>query len=144
MTREGQLIPFETSYITINDLEILESERTKTRGLCKYLLNYTFLMLKHLEKKFVKLWNVSEDANGVPACRCYIRAALNNDYVVVRREKLFNNNGKIIKGSYNFSVIENIDELDQVCIARLTQNIYYFFSKDIFPTFIKEDLKKVN
>lgn len=124
-------IPQGSDYISINDLELMDSVNYRGAGLCKTLLNYTMSSLKKLGFKFLKIWNVSEVVDGVPACRCYTRAAIESGYIVIRREKLFNADGERIKAGFKFNVMD-LEKISEDCNDILSKNIYFCVEKETF------------
>ena len=54
----------------------------RDKGLCKPLVSYMIKQLKILGYKSLFINNASSTSNGVPACFCYFKAGINNDYTL--------------------------------------------------------------
>jgi len=77
---EEKYIPNRSFDLYIARVDIHPDHRGK--GLCKPLVSYMIKQLKLLGYKFLFINNASLTSNGVPACFCYYKAGINNDYTM--------------------------------------------------------------
>ena len=77
---EEKYIPNSSFNLYIARVGIHPNHRGK--GLCKPLVSYMIKQLKLLGYKFLFINNASSTSNGVPACFCYYKAGINNDYTM--------------------------------------------------------------
>jgi len=77
---EEKYIPNSSFDLYIARVDIHPDHRGK--GLCKPLVSYMIKQLKLLGYKFLFINNASVTSNGIPACFCYYKAGINNDYTM--------------------------------------------------------------
>ena len=77
---EEKYIPNSSFNLYIARVDIHPDHRGK--GLCKPLVSYMIKQLKLLGYKFLFINNASATSNGIPACFCYYKAGINNNYTM--------------------------------------------------------------
>ena len=92
------------------------------QGLCKPLLSYMIKHLRRLGYEMLFIDNASNTAvvkgeEGIPACICYYRAGINNNY----RMRYYNR------------ITDTFDNMDEtVCFQKPQPDQYYYISDNIF------------
>uniref|UniRef100_A0A6C0EJ75 N-acetyltransferase domain-containing protein n=1 Tax=viral metagenome TaxID=1070528 RepID=A0A6C0EJ75_9ZZZZ len=76
----SQMIPNKLYNMYIARVDIHPNYRG--RGLCKPLVSYMVKQLKRLGYKFLFINNGSVTLDGIPACLCYYKAGIINDYTM--------------------------------------------------------------
>ena len=107
--------------VYIGDLAIIKEYQGK--GLCSKMLDFTISKFREMDKNVLHIWNKSDTFDGVPACKCYTKTGINNDYIIVVRNKESNERPKYQK----YETLESLE-----CIKPLPGRIYFYFNRNYY------------
>lgn len=107
--------------VYIGDLAIIKEYQGK--GLCSKMLDFTINKFREMNKNVLHIWNNSDTFDGVPACKCYTKTGINNDYIIVVRNKESNERPKYQK----YETLESLE-----CIKPLPGRIYFYFNRNYY------------
>jgi len=107
--------------VYIGDLAIIKEYQGK--GLCSKMLDFTISKFREMNKNVLHIWNNSQTFDGVPACKCYTKTGINNDYIIVVRNK-------VSKERPKYQKYETLESLE--CITPLPGRIYFYFNRDYY------------
>jgi ribosomal protein S18 acetylase RimI-like enzyme len=107
--------------VYIGEVSIIKEYQGK--GLCTKMLDFTINKFKEMNKNVLHIWNNSDTFDGVPACKCYTKTGINNDYIMIVRNKESKTRPKYQK----YETLESLE-----CIIPLPGRIYFYFNKNYY------------